>query len=67
MYLLISRCFLNLSLINNEIIKNDHELVLSLKENVCYLYHEVEKKWNHYCKLLKKAEDSWGSMIEDRF
>ena len=67
MYLLISRCFFNMSFINEEVKHADHELVQSLKENVAVLYKMIIKKFESYCLKLKKIEDRISSRIEDRF
>ena len=67
MYLLISRCFFNMSFINEEVKHANHELVQSLKENVAVLYKAIVKKFQSYCSKLKKIEDRLRSRIEDRF
>ena len=38
MYLLTSRCFLNMSFIKHELQKNDHDHVINLNEIVAKLY-----------------------------
>ena len=56
-----------MSFIHQEVVKEEHELIQSLKEVVNQLYESVQKTFFMYCEILKKIQDGIGERIKDRF
>lgn len=67
MYLLISRCFFNMSFVMDQLEHENHAIVQNLKRTVEDLYETVGKKFQHYSQLLTEKENKMGSIIGDRF
>jgi hypothetical protein len=68
MYLILTRCLNNISVINDKI-KHEKPLPLltRLQENVRTLYEKITTAWKRYSSLLTEVENKMGSIISDRF
>lgn len=68
MYLILTRCLNNISVINDKI---KHEETLSILkkqlESVKTLYNKITKAWKRYSANLTEQENKVGSIIGDRF
>lgn len=49
MYLLIFRCFVNMSFVLNDFLDSECLIVVNLKKTVEILYKQVSSKFQHYC------------------
>jgi phosphopantetheine adenylyltransferase len=68
MYLLITRCLNNISVINDKLIKEKNAYVITnLKDTVNTLYEKIQVTWFKYSKKLTEMENKMGSIISDRF
>lgn len=67
MYLLSSRCFINMSFVLNDFVDSNNPIVLNLKKTVQALYKDVSKIFEKYCIELKNQEDKISSIVGDRF
>ena len=68
MYLLITRCLNNISVINDKLVKEKNAYVINnLKETVNNLYEKIQGTWSKYSKKLTEMESKMGSIISDRF
>lgn len=67
MYLLSSRCFINMSFVLNDFVDSSNPIVTNLKKTVQALYKDVSRKFETYCVELKKQEDKISSIVGDRF
>ena len=69
MYLLLTRCLNNISVINDKLEseKQHTRLLRKLQDNVKSLYELITKAWSRYAKLLTVCENKVTSIISDRF
>ena len=69
MYLILTRCLNNISVINDmmENEKQHSHLLKKLQDNVKNLYELITKAWSRYAKLLTVCENKVTSIISDRF
>ena len=67
MYLLSSRCFLNLSFVKDRMPHDDCIYIYKLKEMVAHLYEKCRACFDKYSGLLTEKEDKVGAIIGDGF
>jgi hypothetical protein len=69
MYLILTRCLNNISVINDKVEheKKGKDILVKLQENVKDLYERIIQTWNRYAKILTEQENKLGSIINDRF
>lgn len=67
MYLLISRCYCNLSFLKCDIENLDYYTAEKLKERVKDMEKKVNNRFQKYGEKLTQIENQLGSMISDRF
>lgn len=68
-YLLLSRCFLNMSPLKEEIKGNPypHKAFFSLNDQINHLYGQVKEKFEEYSQKLTKKENSKKEIVKDFF
>lgn len=68
MYLILTRCLNNISVINDKI-KNEKPfpILFNLQLTVKSLYAKITTSWKRYSNMLTEAENKVGSIIGDRF
>ena len=69
MYLVLTRCLNNISVISDKIKHEqpNNNVLTKLQQSVNSLYLKVTTAWKRYSALLTEAENKVGSIIGDRF
>ena len=69
MYLILTRCLNNISVINDKIeSEKGHAKVLEkLRDGVGEMYEKITKTWEKYAEMLTKEENKVGNIINDKF
>jgi hypothetical protein len=68
MYLILTRCLNNISVINDKIEHQKEIPILKIQfDSVKSLYKKITTSWKKYSENLTEQENKLGSIIGDRF